>query len=65
MFVTVNKYQHFKSFISDATAIRFEYSCNNAEKSYISNFKTDDYFFKVGYDVFSCVMTCGSSTSQH
>jgi len=38
---------------------------NNAEKSIVSNFKTDDYFFKLGYDVFSCVMTFGSSASQH
>jgi len=30
MFVTVHKHQHFKSFISDTTAIRLEYSSNNA-----------------------------------
>jgi len=26
---------------------------------------TYEYFFKLGYDVFSCVMNVGSSASQH
>jgi len=39
MFVTVDKNQHFKFFITDTTAIRLEYSSNNAEISFVSNFK--------------------------
>jgi len=32
IFVTVDKHQHFKSFISDTAPIRLEHSSKNAEK---------------------------------
>jgi len=64
MFVAVDKHQRFKSFISQTTSIRLEHSSSNAEKSFASNFKAVDYFFKLGYDVFSCVRTFGPSASQ-
>jgi len=64
MLFAVDNYQRFKSFISQATFIRLEYSSSNAEKSFGSNFKFADYFFKQGYDVFSCVMTFETSVSR-
>jgi len=63
MFVAFNKHQHFKSFNSQTTSIRVELSSSTAEKSCVSNFKIADYFFKLGYDVFSSVMACESSAS--
>jgi len=65
MFVTVDKHKHFKSFISNTTFIRLKYLSSNAAKLFLSNFKLDDYFFKLGYDVLGCVMAFGSFASQH
>ena len=65
MLVTGDKHQHFKPSISETTSIRLEYSSRSAEMSFFSKFKIDDYFFKLGYDVFSCVVVYGSSTSHH
>jgi len=62
-FVTGDKHQHFKFFINEMTSASLEYSPSNIEKSFVSKFKTDHYFFQVSYHVFSCVMTSGSSTS--
>jgi len=45
IFVTVDKHQCFKSFISETTSIRLEHLPNNAENSCVSNFKIADYFF--------------------
>jgi len=45
IFVTVDKHQHLKSFISQMTAIRLEHSSRNAENSFASNVKIADYFF--------------------
>ena len=45
MFVTVEKHQRFKSFISQTTSIRFEHSSSDAEKTFASSFKIADYFF--------------------
>ena len=64
MFVTVDKHKHFKSFISNTTFIRLKYLSSNAAKLFLSNFKLDDYFFKLGYDVFSFVMAVGLFASQ-
>jgi len=46
------------------TSIRLEHSSSNTEKSLVSNFKIADYFFKLGYDVFSFVMAVGLFASQ-
>jgi len=66
VFVTVDKDQRFKSFISQMTSIRLELSSSNADKLCVSNFQIADYFFKLGY-VFSCVTAFGSSaiTAYH
>ena len=45
IFVTVDKHQRFKSFISETTSIKLEYLSNNAENLCVSNFKIADYFF--------------------
>jgi len=37
MFVTVDKHQRFKSFISQTTSNRLKLSSRNAEKSFVSN----------------------------
>jgi len=65
MCVTVAKHQHFKSFINQITSIRLEDASSNVEKSFASNFKIDNHFFKLGYDAFSFAMAFGSSASQH
>jgi len=44
-FVTVHTHQCFKSFISKATSIRLEHSSNNAENSFVNNFKIAGYYF--------------------
>jgi len=61
MFVTVDKHHRFQSFISQATSIRLKHSSSNAENFFVSDFKIVGSFFKLGYDVFSCVMALGSS----
>jgi len=45
IFITVDKHQDFKSFISQTTSIRLEHSSSNAENSFVNNFKIADYFF--------------------
>ena len=45
IFVTVEKHQRFKSFISQTTSVRLEHSSSNAENLFVSNFKIADYFF--------------------
>jgi len=45
MLVTIDKHQSSNFFINYTTSVRLEYSSNNAEKSFVSNFKTDDNFF--------------------
>jgi len=50
--------------LSNRNIIRLEYSSSNTKKSFVSDFKIDDYFFKLGYDVSNCVITFGSSASQ-
>jgi len=37
------------------TSIRLEHSSSNAEKSFVSNFKIADYFFKLQVTMFSAV----------
>jgi len=64
IFVTVDKHQQFKYLIRETTTVRLEYSSSNAAKSCVRRYKIDDYFFKLGYDVFNCVVTFGSSASQ-
>ena len=51
IFVTVDKHQRLKSFISQTTSVRLEHSSSNAENSFVSNFKIAGYFL--------------SSASQH
>jgi len=63
--VTVDKHQHFISFISATTSIRLEHSFSNAEKQFVSNLKIDDSLVKLGYDVFSFGVTFGSSARQN
>jgi len=53
MFVTVDKHQHFKSFISQTTFIRLELSSSNDEKPCGGNFKIANYFFKLRVTMFS------------
>jgi len=38
-FVTVDKHQRFKSFVSQTTSVRHEHSSRNAQKPLVSNFK--------------------------
>jgi len=45
IFVTVDKYQAFKSFISQTTSARPEHFSSNDENSFFSNFKISDYFY--------------------
>jgi len=47
MFVTVDKPERFKSFVSQTTSIRLELSSSNAEIA--------DYFFKLRVTMFSAV----------
>jgi len=42
---TVDKDQHFKSFISQMASIRLEYSSRHAENSLVNNFQSADHFF--------------------
>jgi len=42
IYVTVDKHQRFKSFISQTTSIRYEHSSSNAENSFVINFKIAD-----------------------
>jgi len=66
MSVTVDKNQYFKSFISQTTSIGLELSSSSAEKSFASNFKIIDYFFKLKVAIFSavCCDGLGSSASK-
>jgi len=45
IFVKVDKYQCFKSFISPISSISHEHSSSNAENSFVSNLKIADNFF--------------------
>jgi len=45
IFVTVDKHQCFKSFISQTISVRLEHSSKNAKNSFVNNFKISDYFF--------------------
>ena len=61
IFVTADKNQGFKSFLSQTTSIRFEHSSSNAEKSFVSNFKIADYFFKLRVTiVFKLALHCAA-----
>ena len=44
MFVTVDKNQQFKSFISQTASIRLEYLSSNAEEWFVSHFKIVDHY---------------------
>jgi len=55
IFVTVDKHQRFKSFISQITSIRLEHPYSNAEKSFVSNFEIADSFIKLWVMMFSAV----------
>jgi len=61
MFVRVDKHQRSKSFICQTTSIMLEQSSSNAEKSFV----IADYFFKLDYDIFSCVIAFKLFASQH
>jgi len=60
IFVTVDKHQSIKYFISQTTSIRLEHSSSNAENSFVNNFKIAHYFFKLRLRV-----TIVCKTSQH
>jgi len=64
IFVTVDKHQRFKSFISQTTSIRLEHSSSSAEKSFASNFKIADYFFNLRVTMI-LADAFGSSASQY
>jgi len=63
MFITVDKHQCFNSIISQTISIRLKHLSINTEKSFVSIFKFANYFFTLGYDVFS--MAFGLSATQH
>ena len=47
IFVTVDKHQRFKSFLSETPSIRFEHSSIKGENLFFSNFKIADSFFQL------------------
>jgi len=67
MFVTFDKHQRFKFFIIQTkrrpSGLNFQLSSSEAEKPCVRNLKIADYFFKLGYDVFSCAMASELSAS--
>jgi len=60
IFVTVDKHQSIKYFISQTTSIRLDHSSNNAENSFDNNSNLAHYFFKLRLRV---MIVC--KTSQH
>jgi len=56
IFVTVEKHQRFKSFISQTTSIELEHSSSDIENSFVNNFEIADI---------SSNCSLRSSASQH